>query len=207
MAKGPEALGRAGQGLAWLVPGRHGAKGRVGVEITELTGPYITQLAFFPDQASAVKSMLKRQFKLAQLPDMSASCQSEGTLCLRPEISKLWLLTAQPLIDGLPASMSKYYPLDISASKVCLQLSGTEAASLINRQAAVDLSCPDGQFMATGMHHIGMHILKINSENYLLFLPSSFAESLAHSLFEIACQFGLRVSKPVSWPENGVGLV
>ena len=203
MAKVLEGLNIAGQGLARLAPGRYGIKGRAGVKITELSGANITQLAFFPEQESAVKTLLKRQFKLPQLPDFSASCQNGDSLCLRAEMGKLWLVTAQPVIAGLPASTAKYYPLDISASKVCLQLSGAEAASLINRQAAVDLSCPDGQFMATGMHHIGVHILKISSQNYLLFLPSSFAESLAHSLFEIACQFGVRVSKPVRWPENG----
>ena len=203
MAKGLKGLDMAGEGLARLVPGRYGIKGKAGVKITELSGVNITQLAFFPEQESAVKTFLKRQFGGMHLPDLSSSCQAGDNLCLRAEIGKLWLVTAQPVIAGLPASTAKYYPLDISASKVCLQLSGAEAGSLINRQAAVDLSCPDGQFMATGMHHIGVHILKISSEDYLLFLPSSFAESLAHSLFEIACQFGVRVSKPVRWPESG----
>ena len=199
MAKDPKALAKTGEGPARLVVGRHGATGKAGVTITELTELHITQLAFFPEQESVVKSMLKRQFKLPHLPDFSASCQAGDSLCLRAEIGKLWLVTAQPIIACLPASIAKYYPLDMSASKVCLQLSGAEAASLINRQSAVDLSCPDGQFMATGMHHIGIHILKISSETYILFLPASFAESLAHSLFEIACQFGVRVSKPVKW--------
>lgn len=207
MARDLEVLGKAGEGLARLVPGRYGSGGKAGVEMTELSGATITQLAFFPEQVTAVKSMLKRQFKLLQLPDFSASSQTEDRLCLRPEINKLWLVTAQPVMADLPASIAKYYPIDISASKVCLQLSGSEAASLINRQAAVDLSCPDGQFMATGMHHIGIHILKMSSENYILFIPSSFAESLAHNLFEIACQFGVRVSKPVRWSESQAGRV
>lgn len=190
---------------AHLPIGRHGKSGsRAGVKITELQNMCLLQLAFFPDQEIAVKTMLKRQFGLPALPDISGSSQADGLLCLRAEIGKIWLVSARPLGANLPASMKKYYPLDLSASKICLHLSGAQAGQLINRQAAIDLSCADGRFMATGMHHVGVHILKMEAESYLLFLPSSFAELLAHGLFDIACQFGVQVARPITWPENSL---
>ena len=104
---------------------------------------------------------------------------------------------------NLPASMKKYYPLDLSASKICLHLSGGQSGQLINRQSAIDLSRPDGQFMATSAHHVGVHILKMGAESYLLFLPSSLL-NLAHGLFDIACQFGVQIAKTLTWPENSL---
>ncbi|MGB0233794.1 MAG: hypothetical protein ACPGAC_00890 [Candidatus Puniceispirillaceae bacterium] len=190
---------------AALPVGRHGKSGsRAGVKITEYRDFSLLQLAFFPDQEIAAKTMVKRQFGLPALPDISGSSQTDGLLCLRAEIGKIWLVSEQPLGANLPASMKKYYPLDLSASKICLHLSGAQSGQLINRQSAIDLSCPDGRFMATSMHHVGVHILKMGAESYLLFLPSSFAESLAHGLFDIACQFGVQIARPLTWPENSL---
>lgn len=190
---------------AHLPVGRHGKSGsRAGVKITEYRDFSLLQLAFFPDQEIAVRTMVKRQFGLPALPDISSSCQTGGRLCLRAEIGKIWLVSEQSLGINLPASMKKYYPLDLSASKICLHLSGAQSGQLINRQSAIDLSCADDRFMATSMHHVGVHILKMGAESYLLFLPSSFAESLAHGLFDIACQFGVQIARPVTWPENSL---
>lgn len=200
-----ERLLNPAESLARLSAGWHGKKGgKPGVEFTELHGFTITQIAFFPEQKAAAKAVLKRQFSVPQMPEPTSTCRTNEFLCLRPELGKLWLVSEKPILADLPASMNKYYPLDISASKLCLLVSGPKASSLINRQAAVDLSCPDGQFIATGMHHVGVHILKISEDRYLLMLPSSFAESLADGLFDIACQFGVQIHKPAKGSIKGI---
>ena len=200
-----ERLTHPVESLARLSVGRHGKKtGKPKVEFTEIQGFTLTQLAFFPEQKTAAEAMIKRQLSLPYMPDPASSCREKGCLCLRPELGKLWLVSEKPLLSDLPASIDKYYPLDISASKLCLLVTGPEAGTLINRQAAVDLSCPDGHFMATGMNHVGVHILKISKDSYLLMLPSSFAESLADGLFDIACQFGVKVNKPVIGSLKGI---
>lgn len=200
-----ERLTKPAESLGRLSVGRHGKKGgKPKVEFTEIQGFTITQFAFFPEQKTAAKAMLKRQFSVPSMPDPASSCREKGCLCLRPELGKLWLVTEKPMLADLPASMDKYYPLDISASKLCLLVTGPEAGTLINRQAAVDLSCPDGQFMATAMHHVGVHILKVSEDRYLLMLPSSFAESLTDGLFDIACQFGVKVNNPAKGSLKGI---
>ncbi len=200
-----DKLKNPAQSFTRLVKGRHGKKvGKPGVELTELTGLRITQIAFFPEQITAAKVMLKRQFSLDVMAEPASSYSANGFLCLRPEITKLWLISEHPILAELPASMGKYYPLDISASKIFLLISGPESGTLINRQTAIDLSCPDGQFMATGIHHVGVHILKISEDRYLVMLPFSFAESLADGLFNIACQFGVQINKMANGSINGI---
>ncbi|MGB1473645.1 MAG: hypothetical protein ACPHAP_04445, partial [Candidatus Puniceispirillaceae bacterium] len=56
---------------AALPVGRHGKSGsRAGVKITEYRDFSLLQLAFFPDQEIAAKTMVKRQFGLPALPDI-----------------------------------------------------------------------------------------------------------------------------------------
>ena len=92
-----------------------------------------------------------------------------------------------------------YFPLDLTGSKVVVRLSGADAARLINRFCAVDLSCPEGKFLATALHHVPVHILKSSASAYLLFLPRSYAESLAQLLYHSALQFGVDVRSVAEW--------
>ena len=78
-------------------------------------------------------------------------------------------------------------------------LSGADAARLINRFCAVDLSCSKGKFLATALHHVPVHILKSSATAYLLFLPRSYAESLAELLYHSALQFGVDVKSVAEW--------
>ncbi|MEC7208812.1 MAG: hypothetical protein VXW11_07005, partial [Pseudomonadota bacterium] len=99
--------------------------------------------------------------------------------------------------------LARYFPLDFSGSRVLLKLSGRDAQTLINRFCAVNLSCESGRFLATGIHHVPVHILKRAETDYVLFLPRSFAESLSETLHHTALQFGVEVRRPASWRKSG----
>jgi len=172
---------------------------KTGVWLTERTGLYITQLSFFQAQQKPLGTLLKRRFSLASLPAPLLGTAGRDVMAVRVEAGKIWMLSDRALVPDLTPAFAGYYPLDLSASRVALQIAGEQAASLINRMAALDLSCPAGTVMATGMHHVPVLVIKQETADYLLLMPRSYAESLAHSLFETARQFGLTVRRPASW--------
>ena len=187
-------------GNAVLALGKQGHldNNRPKVTFQELTGAQLVQFAVFPEQMKVFKTSFKRQTGIADVPHMSSSFRDDAGLVVRPELTKFWLLrpAAQPFsVDAL----AKYFPLDLTGSRVVLRLSGAQAQTLINRFCAVDLTGEDGQFMATGIHHIPVHILKQAATDYLLFLPRSFAESLTETLHHTARQFGVEVKRPLDW--------
>ena len=191
-------------GVSALDLGKQGNldKGRAGVIIQELTGVKLVQFAVFPEQMRGFKTSFKRQTGVADVPQMSSSTYAKAGLVLRPEVTKFWLLcaAAEPVaVDEL----AKYFPLDLTGSRVLLKLSGAQAQALINRFCAVDLSGQDGRFLATGLHHVPVHILKQTQTDFILFLPRSFAESLAETLHHTARQFGVEVKRPADWAKQG----
>ena len=192
-------------GISGLPSGKAGKReqGRAAVTMTELTSVSLLQLAVFPEQMKGFRTSFKRQTGIGDLPDFSDSVQDKNGLVVRPEITKFWLLRAASASPVTAPSLAKYFPLDLSGSRVFLRLRGPQAAALINRFCAVDLSVPPGRFIATGMHHVGIHILKQAEADFVLFLPRSFAESLAETLYHSALQFGVEVNRPAAW--RGLG--
>ena len=88
-----------------------------------------------------------------QLADISSSARTSNMILLRPEFTKFWLVRAGWRANSFKA-LAHYFPLDLTGSKVVMRLSGADAARLINRFCAVDLSCPKGKFLATALHHV-----------------------------------------------------
>ena len=188
-------------GISSLFLGKQGRheEGRSGIIMQELTGYQLVQLAVFPDQMPQFQTSLKQLINIDQLADVSASVRTSDMLLLRPEFTKFWLVR-QRCEDQLDSkSLAHYFPLDLTGSKVVMRLSGADAARLINRFCAVDLSCPKGKFLATALLHVPVHILKASATAYLLFLPRSYAESLAELLHHSALQFGVDVKSVAEW--------
>ena len=178
--------------------GRHGG-GLSGVIMQELTGYQLVQLAVFPDQIPRFQTSLMRLINIDQLADISSSARTSNMLLLRPEFTKFWLVRQRGEESTLSQALAQYFPLDLTGSKVVMRLSGADAARLINRFCAVDLGCPKGKFLATAIHHVPVHILKASATAYLLFLPRSYAESLAELLHHSALQFGVDVKSVAEW--------
>ena len=188
-------------GISALVLGKQGRHedGRSGVIMQELTGYQLVQLAVFPDQMPRFQKSLMQLTNIDQLADISASARTPKMLLLRPEFTKFWLVRKRGEGQTLVKALAHYFPLDLTGSKVVIRLSGADAARLINRFCAVDLSCPKGKFLATALHHVPVHILKSSATAYLLFLPRSYAESLAELLYHSALQFGVDVKSVAEW--------
>ena len=188
-------------GISGLVLGKQGRHeyDRPGVIMQELTGYQLTQLAVFPEQMPKFQTGLMQLINIDQLADISVSARTSDVLLLRPEFTKFWLVRQRGEESTLSQALAQYFPLDLTGSKVVMRLSGADAARLINRFCAVDLGCPKGKFLATAIHHVPVHILKASATAYLLFLPRSYAESLAELLHHSALQFGVDVKSVAEW--------
>ena len=165
----------------------------------ELTGHQLVQRAVFPDQIPRFQTSLMQRINIDQLADISSSARTSNMLLLRPEFTKFWLVRQRGEEQTLFKALAHYFPLDLTGSKVVMRLSGADAARLINRFCAVDLSCSKGEFLATALHPVPVHILKSSATAYLLFLPRSYAESLAELLYHSALQFGVDVKSVAEW--------
>ena len=188
-------------GISSLFLGKQGRheEGRSGIIMQELTGYQLVQLAVFPDQIPRFQTSLMQLINIDQLADISSSARTSNMILLRPEFTKFWLVRKRGGEQTLFKSLAHYFPLDLTGSKVVMRLSGADAARLINRFCAVDLCCPKGKFIATALHHVPVHILKASATAYLLFLPRSYAESLAELLHHSALQFGVDVKSVAEW--------
>lgn len=192
-------------GVTGLELGKQGnlQSGRPSVVFQELTGFKLFQFAVFPEQFRGFKTSFKRQTGMTDLPDMSSSYSDMAGLVVRPELTKFWWLRSASAEDLTENTLSKYFPLDLSASRVLLKVSGEHAQTVINRFCAVNVSGEAGQFLATGIHHVPVHILKQADSVFILFLPRSFSESLAETLYHTARQFGVEVKRPADWAKAG----
>ena len=188
-------------GISALVLGKQGKheNGRSGVIMQELTGYQLTQFAVFADQMPRFQTSLQHHINIDKLADISASVRASNMLMLRPEFTKFWLVRQQGEDQDFSLPLAHYFPLDLTGSKVLMRLTGGDAARLLNRFCAVDFACHTGKFLATAIHHVPVHILKVSAKAYLLFLPRSYAESLAELLHHAALQFGVDVKSPGEW--------
>ena len=173
---------------AYLVADRASAARNAEVTICEVTGAYITQYAFFADQQSALKRALTAHMKL-KLPAPSCfETVAPKQIAMRIEPSKIWIVSAKKPASR-PAIFDKFYPLEITGSRAILKIRGGKAIEVLRRLSAANLDCEAGSLMATGMHHIPVHLLKQADDEFLLFIPRSYAESLGHLIVQIARQY------------------
>ena len=200
-----EAKSMKTNGVTGLEIGKQGNLNgrRPAVTFQELIGVSLLQFAVFPEQFRGFKTSFKRQTGVADLPQMSSSYRDQAGLVVRPEFTKFWLLRPSSAEAVAAAALAKYFPLDLTGSRVLLKIGGEQAKTVINRFCAVDLSGEAGQFLATGLHHVPVHILKIAQTEFILFLPRSFSESLAETLHHTARQFGVEVKRPADWAKTG----
>ncbi len=71
--------------------------------------------------------------------------------------------------------------LDLSEARICLSIAGPGAAGLLSRVVPLDFSeaaFPSGTFAQTGLHHVGVLIDRKTAENFLVFVPTTWARSL-----------------------------
>lgn len=177
--------------------GLFGPEGQKGVILQERTGAIITQLSFFKNQKVALSKWLAASCSAA-MPAPGQVEKAEKAVIARAEPQKIWhISSALPSLDGADA----FYPLDMSGARRILDITGADARAVMARLSSADfrdVSFGMGQFMSTGMHHVGVQVMRLN-DGFRLFVPRSFSESLFDLTAEISAQFGLEIKKEAAY--------
>lgn len=177
--------------------GRFGPDGPCGVLLQEQTGAIITQFSFFKNQKAAVTKYLSASCA-ASLPGPGQSAAADKAVIARIEPQKIWHIgVSAPNIQGADA----FYPLDMSGARRILDITGPDAAHVMARLCSADLresSFATGQMLSTGMHHVGVQVLRLDS-GFRVIIPRSFAESLFDLIADISAQFGVEIKKPAPY--------
>ena len=162
--------------------------GNCDVIISERRDVRILQLSFFANQTAALETQL-RAFGISALPSFSQVKTAKGVSAARVEMEKIWLISD----DALAGIDTALYPLDLSAARNVIRVSGARAADVMARICAVDFRDKTRAFYATSMHHVGIHIHHHN-DVFDLYLPRSFAESLTELLIDISAQYHVQMA-------------
>ena len=181
--------------------GEFGLVGSNGPQVTlsEVMGMKLFQFSVFARQMKEFLKFSQTRFGIETLPGNLNSERGKSCLFMRAEATKFWVASRQELVTSLPVKTTEYYPTDMTGSRTIVRVAGSSAAATLNRMCAVDLSAGEGAFLATGMHHVPVHIQCRSAEMFDLLIPRSFGLSIMHSLFDISQQFGVRLTAPANW--------
>ena len=172
--------------------GHFGDKSDSNIIFHELRDLKLYQIAFWPSTLRNFEAHLSKITHTNSIPDANQSIIHNNIAVMRIEPLKVWLLGSEaPMFEPEEAVI-----LDISHSRLHLQISGPETTTLLNSFLPIDLreaAFPEGAVISTSFHHVGITLWRTTAE-YNLFLPRGFALSLWELLLDGAAQFGYDVT-------------
>lgn len=163
------------------------------VVISEIRDVKITQISFFAGQNAKIKKQLAA-FGISDIVPFSQLKAGKTAMAARVEMEKIWLIDheAGDHID-VTALDKGLYPLDLSAARNVIRLSGARADDVLARLCAVDFRDKTRQFFATAIHHVGVHIHK-HKDGYDIYIPRSFGESIVELIIDISRQYHVQMA-------------
>jgi len=185
---------------AFIKPGEYGGAADKGVELvlSEQAPGTLVQLAGWRDFAEVSASALV-SLGFDGLGDYRTVRMAADALCFRIAPDKLLFLHQDR--EVLFSSFKKLDPartpiIDLSHARWIVEVEGRVAEALLARLAAIDFSLsvfPEGTFMQTGIHHVGVLIHRISVEKFQIFVPVSWVGSLWELIRDTAQPFAYRV--------------
>ena len=172
--------------------GHFGDKPESNIIFHELKNLKLYQIAFWPNTQKDLEANLLRLTNIKSIPKPNRSIFYNNIALLRIEPLKVWLLGS----EAPPLQPKEAVVLDLSHSRLHLQISGPQTTALLNSFLPIDLrkaAFPQGKSISTSFHHVGITLWRTKAE-YNLFIPRGFALSLWELLLEGAAQFGYDVT-------------
>ncbi|MCG7522530.1 sarcosine oxidase subunit gamma [Ruegeria sp. Ofav3-42] len=176
------------------VPGRYGAAGNAGVTLSTRPIANLWQIAGwqgFGDAAAPVLAALG-------LTDGGSYRRSEQS----GEVTAWRIAPDKILIEGagdLSAHTSDdLVTLDLGHARAAITLSGPAARDLLMQLSAVDCTPSAfglGEFMQTGIHHVGVLIQCTGPDNFDVLVPGTWAETVWEVLHDNALPHGLNIDE------------
>ena len=186
--------------------GRDGSDGRRALQLSEVRGWELAQLAVFPGCeppfAAAVEPLVG-----VRLPSTAAvAVGARGRIC-RTAPDQYWVMSGDAalmaaLAAAVPAAAGTVTPL--SHARVRLAVAGAPARALLAKGIALDLDpavFPVGHAATTGLHHNGVLLEHAAADRYELYVLRTYAVSTWEWLVDAALEFGYDVgvaSAPVT---------
>lgn len=176
--------------------GRDGADGARRLQIGEVRGWSLVQVAAFPGTVARVASVL------GALPDSPREVLYAGdSLLLRTGPDQIWIIgregagLEQRLQQAIPSDMAAVTPLSHSRSRLFIE--GPPARDALMKGVPLDFH-PDvfgiGQFAQTGIHHTPVLIHRTGAERYEIYAMRTFALTVWDWMTDAALEFGYDVA-------------
>ena len=176
--------------------GRDGAMDRCLVQMCEVRGWQLIQVAAFPatiaELCAAVRTVVD-----GSLPECTGAAVTAGPWkLLKTSAEQFWILGPEtrdllaPLRTTVPAQIGTITPL--SHSRVCVSIEGPAARDLLAQGIALDLhpsEFPVGRFALTAMHHTPVLLWRVGEDRYELYASRTFALSVWEWLADAALAY------------------
>ena len=171
------------------------------VRLREVVGLELIQVGFWPDTQNLVAERLQPRIGVG-IPDGQVATAGTGNVrVMRIAPYKIWIIGQRE--GGLAGSISAAVGTDAAAitdlshARTILQIDGPAAADVVRRLVSIDIHetvFPTDSFAQTGISGVGILLHAVQGEEqtpaYNLYLPRSFALSLAELTARVAAPFG-----------------
>tara|TARA_Y100001970_G_scaffold261089_1_gene343848 strand:+ start:10124 stop:10690 length:567 start_codon:yes stop_codon:yes gene_type:complete len=171
--------------------GKYPFNNSINIKFKECGELNLQQIAFWPNTLSSNYDFLQKQLNIKKLPSFNKGIINSDFSVWRIEPLKFWILD-----KNVSFSEDLGTTLDISHAFTCLNISGEKSKLLLNRHLPIDLrqnNFQSGSSASSAIHHVSIKLLKFNENNYYLFIPRGFAESIWQILLESSKQFGYQI--------------
>jgi methylglutamate dehydrogenase subunit D len=179
--------------------GREGAHGTRAYRFTVLQGWRLLLLAAYRGRHESFAQALAPVLGQPPMHEPRRAQALERGQLLNVAPGQHWLVTTDAAVcdavcAALPAAVGS--ATELSHGRVRVAVSGAEVPALLAKGIAVDLDpavLGVGQFVQTGLHHVGVLLHRTAPTSYELYLPRTFAVSLWEWLCDAALADGYEV--------------
>jgi sarcosine oxidase subunit gamma len=184
-----------------VAPGRHGqTQGRPGVTLEEVRGRDLVQVGAWPATLEEVATGLGRALGTPAPAPRGPAVASGSLTAFFVGPDKIWVTA--PFADALPDKLGRLWSTstavvtELGHSRTVIRIAGANARDLLARFLALDTDpalFPPGRVASAGLHGIGVTLHHVADGVYDLYVPRTFALSVAEALVEVAEQWGVEV--------------
>jgi heterotetrameric sarcosine oxidase gamma subunit len=180
--------------------GRDGARGGRRLQLTEVRGWHLAQLAVFPDHQGEFEERV-RACSGALLPvELYRGASYGDSHLVRITQHQYWWIAAGSasmvrLARELPESAGTVTVL--SAGRVRIRIMGPAARDVLAKGISLDLHpavFQVGRSAQTGLHHTGVFLERVGDDCYEIYVPRTYAECIWEWLIDAAWPFGYDVA-------------
>lgn len=157
------------------------------LRITACKGRPLWRIAAWPETLQGVGSAAANWAGCDSAPTPGRAVVGSQATLLRVQPLAWWIYESDP---G-ELAMERGTRLDISHNMQSIKLSGPKARAVLARLLPIDLrdrALPVGGVAGTMAHHVGVTLWRKDDDMYKLFVPRTFAASLAEAAVEVAHQ-------------------